>query len=127
MKKSIDNTEKLGNSHILVTLDAYRNSIVSGGFFPVYYGIEVTRLCNYACIMCPNFQFSNNNKGHMDIELFKKIIKDISPYAEIIKLHLVGEPLLHPRIIQMIKFARMNTGAQLHLSTNASLLSGKLH
>lgn len=123
MEKQID--ERKFNNNVLLTHDAYNNALISGKFFPVYYGIEVTRHCNYACIMCPHSQFLKEEKGHMDIKLFKKIIDDISPFAEIIKLHWIGEPLLHPRIIQLIEYARKNTTAQLYLSTNASLLKGK--
>jgi sulfatase maturation enzyme AslB (radical SAM superfamily) len=113
------------NKQIQLTLDAYNNSLIFGDFLPVYFGIEVTRHCNYACIMCPHSQIPNQNKGHMGKELFKRIIDDISQYAEIIKLHWIGEPLLHPEIDKLIEYARRNTLAKLHLSTNASLLYGK--
>jgi organic radical activating enzyme len=114
------------NMHIESTLGAYNTQLVSGDFFPVYYGIEVTRHCNFKCIMCPNLQYSNNEKGHMDVNLFKEIIHKIAPFAEIIKLHWVGEPLLHPQIIDLIKYARNNTHAKLFLSTNGSMLSGEM-
>lgn len=75
--------------------------------------------------MCPNSQYSENERGHMDIKLYRKIINQIAPYAEIIKLHWIGEPLLHPKISKLIEYARHNTDAQLYLSTNGSLLSGE--
>ena len=107
-------------------LRAYHEQQVSGSFYPVYYGVEITRQCNLACVMCPNSRISPENKGHMDIGLFHRIIDQISPFAEIIKLHWIGEPLMHPQISQMIRYARSATDNKLFLSTNASLLYGKL-
>lgn len=124
MNKRINISGKARNKFIYAVLKAYQAQLISGNFPPVYYGIEVTRHCNFACIMCPNSQYPDNDKGHMDINVFKKIIDEIAPYAEIIKLHWVGEPLLHPQITKLIEYARNNTRAQLYLSTNASLLFG---
>ena len=125
MKELLGATTRMRNKHIESALNAYETQLISGAFSPVYYGIEVTRHCNFACIMCPHSQYSENEIGHMDIMLFQKIIDQIAPYAEIIKLHWVGEPLLHPKIFKLIDYARVNTDAQLYLSTNGSLLSGK--
>ena len=111
------NKKRNRNKHIDLTLKAYNENAVSGDFFPVYYGIEVTRQCNFRCIMCPNQQFAKNQKGHMDIDLFNKIIHKIAPYAEIVKLHWIGEPLLHPQIIDLIKIARSNINTKLNLVT----------
>jgi MoaA/NifB/PqqE/SkfB family radical SAM enzyme len=113
------------NFHIFKTFDAYNNKMETGNFFPVYYGIEVTRHCNFKCIICPHSQLSSKEKGHMDEKTFEKIVLAISPFAKIIKLHWIGEPLLHPKIIDLIKFVRKNTSAKLYLSTNGSMLSGK--
>ena len=65
------------NKQVQSTLEAYQTQLVSGNFFPVYYGIEVTRHCNFACIMCPNSQYSNNERSHMDMKLYKKIINPL--------------------------------------------------
>ena len=35
-------------------LEAYKEGRTFGDFMPVYYGIEVTRHCNFACVMCPH-------------------------------------------------------------------------
>ena len=107
-------------------LEAYREGRTFGDFMPVYYGIEVTRHCNFACVMCPHPKYQPHEKGHMSWDLFRRVIDQIAPYASIIKLHWVGEPLLHRRIIDMIHYAREATDAQLFMSTNASLLEGDL-
>jgi len=76
--------------------------------------------------MCPHPQYKQHEKGNMSYELFTKIIDQIAPYAEIIKLHWVGEPLVNKNIVKMIRYARAKTSAKLFMSTNASLLSGQL-
>jgi MoaA/NifB/PqqE/SkfB family radical SAM enzyme len=79
-----------------------------------------------ACTMCPHPSFGKRDKGHMDMSLFTSVIDKISPYAEIIKLHWIGEPLMHPQIVDMVRYARKNTVAKLYMATNASLLCGEL-
>lgn len=108
------------------TLRAYNDGLLTGDFYPVYYGIEVTRLCNLACVMCPHPQFAAAEKGHMNLDLFKQIVDQIAPHAEIIKLHWIGEPLLHPSIVEMTKYAKQNSDAKIYMSTNATMLKGEL-
>jgi hypothetical protein len=65
-------------------------------------------------------------KGHMELGVLRNIIEQISPYAEIIKLHWIGEPLLHPRLLELIRVVREHSRASIYLSTNATLLHGEL-
>jgi len=88
--------------HHMKTLMCFEEGTTSNDIIPVYYGIEVTRNCNLACIMCPHPSFSKDEKGNMEEDVFKEIINKISPFAKLIKLHWIGEPLLHPGIIGMI-------------------------
>ncbi len=114
------------NANSSSCLKAYRNHHTCGGFLPAYYGIEVTRYCNFACVMCPHQYLSESQMGHMEWSLFCKIIDEIAPVAEIIKLHWIGEPLLHPKLCDMIRYARVNTDALIFMSTNAFLLQGEI-
>lgn len=66
----------------------------------------------------------------MDFELFKKIIDGSVQYGqrEVITLHKDGEPLLHPKLRQMIAYAKEKKAARiLRLSTNALLLNEAKH
>ena len=94
-------------------------------FFPAIYFIEPTNACNLSCIMCPNSRLSNN-ECFMDFNLFKKIIDEIKYVAKVIRLNYRGEPLLHPKIIEMIRYCKENTFARISLSTNGTLLNTKL-
>ena len=68
-------------------------------------------------------------KGYMDFELYKNIIDESLKFGKrtTIFFHKDGEPLLHPRLPEMIEYAVNKKAAyQTHLSTNAILLEGKM-
>ncbi len=93
--------------------------------FPSDLYIEPTNNCNLNCIMCPR-KLSSRKIGYMDFELFKKIIDESVQYGKrrVITLHKDGESLLHPRLAQMIAYAKQRKAAHiLRLSTNALLLN----
>jgi len=57
----------------------------------------------------------------MDFSLFKKIINEASETLELIYLHLAGEPLLHPKLLEMVEFSKKKK-IPVGLSTNVTLL-----
>lgn len=89
---------------------------------PLRLWIEPTNFCNLRCIMCPNSSNRRVKKGYMDMELFKEIIDKVSPFVYDINLSHRGESLLHPRFIEMIKYAK-SKDLHLRLNTNATLLT----
>ncbi len=97
---------------------ALDNLETTGDFLPTVYVIEPTSKCNLKCVMCPNKQIQNDNLGNMPLPLFEKIVQDISPYAEFVMLYWLGEPLLHPNIIEMLSIARKNIKGRIVVSTN---------
>jgi radical SAM protein with 4Fe4S-binding SPASM domain len=72
--------------------------------------------------LCPNDSIVPEKKGFMDLELFKRLIDEISNFAQDIYLHHRGEPLLHPHLFKMIKYAKKK-GLQTKLHTNATQLN----
>lgn len=62
----------------------------------------------------------------MDVELFEKIILQVGPLTEQVCLHLMGEPLLHPRFEAFIKICEKYQ-VPVFLVTNGVLLKGKKH
>lgn len=93
---------------------------------PKYYIIEPTNICNFMCPICPNSQYSSDEKGKMSFSLFQKIIDQIYDVAEVIQLYWMGEPLLNDSIYDMIKTCKKKTWSKVMLSTNGSLLSREL-
>lgn len=73
--------------------------------------------------MCPRhvYEFDNEN---MDIGLYRKLIADCRDYVEFIWPYGIGEPMIHPRIFEMIRVTRQ-AGIRTGLSTNATLLDGQ--
>src|SRR3989304_830811 len=102
--------------------------------------IEPTNLCNLKCTMCPQSMerfaesaagesFPKVERGFMDFDLYKSIINESLKFGRrtTIFFHKDGEPLLHPRLPEMIEYAVNKKAAyQTHLSTNAILLEGKM-
>lgn len=100
---------------------SYRSGILDKSIFPAIYVIEPTNICNLNCIMCPNDNIKS--KGFMDFNLFRSIINQIKTTAKVILLYNTGEPLLHSKIIDMVKYCKEKTDAKIILSSNATLLN----
>lgn len=94
--------------------------------FPTHLDIEVTNNCNLRCIMC-SINFMNDKKEYMDYNLFKKIIDEGAKYGlNSVKFNWRGEPLLHPRIIDMVKYAKEKSVVDVQFNTNGLLLNEKI-
>ena len=89
--------------------------------FPRHIFIETTATCNLACSYCPREKI----KADMDYELFKSIIDECSCYGpRSFSLHLFGEPLLCPYIIEAIHYIKAkNKRHTILLTTNGTLLN----
>ncbi len=83
--------------------------------------IEPTNICNLRCRHCTTQKASNNKKGFMSLELFKKILDD-NPQITCLILTLNGEPLAHRKIFDMIRYAR-DKGIYVSIYTNGMLLN----
>ncbi len=91
------------------------------GYFPLRVWVEVTNRCNLKCPMCPNKDIPDQDKGLMDFDLYKKIMDQVGPRANDIYLFHRGEPLLHPRLADMIAYAK-KSAATVRIHTNGTLL-----
>jgi len=87
--------------------------------------IESTNACNYKCIMCPR-ENMKRKKGFMNFELYKKIIDEAYEVGiQRVRLHFYGEPLLHDKLIDMVKYAK-EKGLFVDIDSNAELLTPEL-
>ncbi len=80
--------------------------------------IEITNACNFACSFC--FK-SNRKKTFISPKDFSAILFSIRPYTDYIYLHVLGEPLLHPDLDELLSMAE-EKGFHVNLTTNGSLL-----
>ena len=85
--------------------------------------IEITNRCNLNCSFCGN---TKRVKKDMTLEQFQMILDKIKGYTNYIYLHVKGEPLLHPNIIEMIHLAEQYN-LQVNLTTNGTLLKKYVH
>lgn len=94
-------------------------------YLPLKLHLEPTSHCNLRCVMCPQSMGATKGNGHMDMGLYQKIIDEVKEYVLEINLFFRGEPLLHPKIADMVRIAQ-EAGIAVHLNTNATLLRGHL-
>lgn len=80
--------------------------------------IETTNLCNLNCDFCIK---NRRKKEIMTIQNFKIILSKIKNYTNYICLHILGEPLLNPKLNEFILLAS-NEGFNINITTNGYLI-----
>jgi radical SAM protein with 4Fe4S-binding SPASM domain len=99
---------------------------------PLMLRIEPSNLCNFKCSFCPTgdkklLHSFKRPHGLMDYALFTKIIDDLKLFSHKLKklyLYKDGEPLLNPRLPEMIRYARdAHVAEEIWITTNGSLLN----
>jgi len=95
------------------------------GSFPLHLDIESTSYCNLRCPFCAT-TYSHFENGYMEWETFRAIIDEASEkglYA--CKLNFRGEPLLHKRLGDFIRYAKDKGILDVFFNTNAVLLTAE--
>lgn len=83
--------------------------------------IEISNVCNLQCSFCPEVI---REKKLIDIELFENIIRQVAPLTEQVAFHLMGDPLVHPRLSELVEIcAKYN--APIFFVTNGVLMNAK--
>jgi len=98
--------------------------------------IDPTNLCNFRCTFCPTGDLDllrtvGRSKGQMTVELFKKIIDELSEMCiasgqKVNELHIYkdGEPLVHKEFAKMAAYVKnKNVAESVQTTTNAALLT----
>lgn len=88
--------------------------------------IEPTTACNYNCRTCVRNTWTEKT-GSMAFSTFKRILADLKEVKSLRTMAFwgIGEPLLHPRIIEMIGLAH-GLGIKTELITNGALLTASM-
>lgn len=79
--------------------------------------IEITNNCNLSCSFCSKVK---RPRKFMSTAEFEEILKKVQDYTNYIYLHVKGEPLLHPDIINFLKLAEKHN-LKVNLTTNGTL------
>jgi len=92
-------------------------TVVAGG--PKYILLEATGKCNLFCPMCPR-ELVSFEPEDIPMGLFKKVIEEAKDYLEFTVPYGGGEPMLNPRIFEMIRFCR-ELNLRVGFSTNGTM------
>lgn len=97
--------------------------------FPSQILVDVAEVCNLECVHCPHLDFkrSEHYSGKkIDVDLNTKLVDEVRSHGqgctEYIRYASNGEPLIHPRIFEMLSYAAKNSGTKVTLTTNGTLL-----
>jgi len=94
--------------------------------------VDPANTCNFRCTFCPTgdralIKSTGRWQGQMDFDVYKKVIDDLDEFdrpLKVLRLYKEGEPLLHPRFADMVRYAR-NSGSVEYIdtTTNGHLLT----
>ncbi|MRH41421.1 radical SAM protein [Aquibacillus halophilus] len=85
--------------------------------------LEITSVCNLACSFCPP---TIRTRQFVSVEEFSKRLDQIKPHTDYINLHVKGEPLLHPKIDQLLDVSH-EKGFKVNITTNGTLINKRKH
>ena len=75
--------------------------------------IEITNRCNLSCDFC----IKNKRKiKDISIEEFENILEKLKPITNYLYFHILGEPLIHPKINELIDIA--SKSFNINITTN---------
>jgi radical SAM protein with 4Fe4S-binding SPASM domain len=83
--------------------------------------IEITNTCNLACEFCPG---TLRAAKFMDPQTFDTILSRLGANATHLYFHVLGEPLLHPHLVQLLDIADEHKKL-VNLTTNGIFISEK--
>lgn len=96
--------------------------VISNYFLPIYVQVESTTKCNLKCKLCRR---TNDVNSDMPLQLFKSIIDQLKNSNFVLRrldLTGLGEPLFHPNLVNMIKYAT-DYGFKVSLTSNFTLIN----
>ena len=80
--------------------------------------LEISNICNLSCRFCPG---TKRVKKALTEEELAVLLPKIRPYTDYLYFHLMGEPLLHPKLERFLELAG-DHGFKVILTTNGTLL-----
>ncbi len=80
--------------------------------------LEISNLCNLHCSFCPG---TRRESRMLSEEEFRLLAGKLRGQTEYLYFHLMGEPLLHPRLRELLEIAE-DLGFRVMITTNGTLL-----
>ncbi|MBX9766955.1 MAG: radical SAM protein [Bdellovibrionales bacterium] len=98
--------------------------------FPSQIIVDVTEVCNLKCIHCPHPEFAKSehyDARMLDPELNRKLVDEVRDFGQGLTQYLRytsdGEPLIHKQCLEMLEYAKANSGVMVALTTNGRLMT----
>ncbi len=86
--------------------------------------IEITNVCNLRCSFCPGHRRAPHFMSARD---FERVAEKIDGQVDNVFLHVMGEPLLHPELGEILQAVdKMSGDTALKITTNGTLLTEKM-
>lgn len=100
--------------------------------FPSQVLMDITEVCNLACVHCPHPEFKTSSHyggRYLDPDLNEKMIEEVKQHGQGVTQYIRytsnGEPLVHPKSYEMIEASVKNSGVFVTLTTNGTILNEK--
>lgn len=100
--------------------------------FPSQILMDITEVCNLACIHCPHPTFAKSEHyagRHLDPALNEKMIEEVRQHGQgktqYLRYSSNGEPLAHPNGYDLIQSAVDHSGVYVTLTTNGKIMNEK--
>lgn len=97
--------------------------------FPINIDLELTSRCNLRCKYCKRTSMHTDNSlgvGDMDFDLATRIIDEGAGSIRAVKLNIRGEPLMYPRIAEIVGHCKKRGVREVLMNTNGMLLNKEL-
>lgn len=98
--------------------------------FPPMVVVSIVNVCNQKCVHChwPTFAKRAEYKANMmSWEVWTKVIDEMSQHPwSILNLGTDGEPLMHKRFLEMMRYAKKKKIFPINITTNGILLKGEM-
>ena len=80
--------------------------------------LEITNTCNLNCDFC----IKNTRKSKfISIDEFKKVLEILKDYTDYLYFHVLGEPLMHPKVNKLINIASKEF--KINITTNGYMIN----
>jgi MoaA/NifB/PqqE/SkfB family radical SAM enzyme len=100
--------------------------------FPSQILMDITEVCNLACIHCPHPEFKRSEHygaRYLDPDLNAKMVEEVKRHGrgitQYIRYASNGEPLIHPKAYDMIEDAVRHSGVYVTITTNGTIMNEK--
>jgi MoaA/NifB/PqqE/SkfB family radical SAM enzyme len=113
---------KLANLALCVVGFVFKSRVL--GSVPVHIKVDIIPACQMRCPVCLHSAITHAERRHlprmMSIDVFKKLVDDAAGRTMVMSLYNLGEPLLHPNLAQMARYAN-DKGINTYITSNFSV------